>query len=847
MTETTINPGKVKDIAIDQSMKTAFIDYAMSVIMDRSLPDVRDGLKPVHRRVLFSMKELGTTWNAAYKKSARIVGDTIGKYHPHGDQAVYGTLVRMAQEFSMRYVLVDGQGNFGSIDGDSAAAMRYTEARMSRISSEILADIEKDTVNMRDNYDGSLKEPEVMPTRIPELLINGTSGIAVGMATNIPPHNIIEVIDTIVRLVEEPGLSIIELMQTISGPDFPTGGIILGRSGIKLAYETGRGIIKIRSKTSVEEPDAKNSRERIVIHELPYQVNKSNMIIQIADLVKDKRIEGIHDIRDESDRRGIRVVIELKKDADPNILVNQLFKMTNMQVSFGINMLAICNGVPKTINLRDACEYFILHRRDVVTRRTKYELEDAEKRAHILEGLKRALDNIDEIIEIIKGSGSTEDARNRLMSRFAFSRPQAVSILEMKLSKLTGLERDKIIAEYEELLKRIAWFKEILGNDRTLMDVIKKELLEIKAKYGDERKTDIADYEGDIDIEDMIADEEMVVTLTTENYIKRTPLDLYRKQKRGGKGINAINPKENDYVKNIFVASSHTLLMVFTSYGKVYWIKVYQLPEAGRNSRGKPIINLLNVEKDEKVAAILPVKELVEGSFIIMGTKNGTVKKTDVKEFLIQRSNGKKAIRLNEGDELIEAKITNGQNDVVLATRHGLSIRFNEQDVRSMGRTAAGVRGIRLAKGNEVVNMDVVEEGNTLLSITNKGIGKRTPLEDYRLQSRGGKGIITIKTSEENGYVVGVLKVEESDEAMLITSGGQAIRIPVNGISVIGRNTKGVRLFRVAGDEEVVSVTKIMEPEEKPDNGFEKEESNSLEENITNGSEESIDKPEAEE
>ncbi len=829
MTETTVNTGMVKDIAIDQSMKTAFIDYAMSVIMDRSLPDVRDGLKPVHRRVLYSMKELGNTWNSSYKKSARIVGDTIGKYHPHGDAAVYGTLVRMAQEFSMRYVLVDGQGNFGSIDGDSAAAMRYTEARMSKISSEILADIEKDTVNMRDNYDGSLKEPEVMPTRIPELLINGTSGIAVGMATNIPPHNLTEVIDAIVKLVDEPEMTVVELMQYVSGPDFPTGGIILGRSGIKQGYETGRGIIKIRSKTSIEQPDSKNSRERIVIHELPYQVNKSNMIIQIAELVKDKRLEGIHDIRDESDRRGIRVVIELKKDADPNILLNQLFKMTNMQVSFGINMLAICNGVPKTLNLKDACHYFILHRKDVVTRRTKYELDDAEKRAHILEGLKRALDNIDEVIEIIKSSGSTEDARNRLMSRFAFSRPQAVSILEMKLSKLTGLERDKLIAEYEELLKKIAWFKEILSNEKTLMDVIKKELLEIKTKYGDERKTEIVDYEGDIDIEDMIADEDMVVTLTTENYIKRTSLDLYRKQKRGGKGINAINPKENDFVKNIFVASSHTLLMVFTSYGKVYWIKVYRLPEAGRNSRGKPIINLLNVEKDEKVAAILPVKELSEGSFIMMGTKKGTVKKTDVKEFLIQRSNGKKAIRLNEGDELIEARITNGENDVVLATRHGLSIRFNEQDVRSMGRTAAGVRGVRLAKGNEVVTMDIVEPGTTLLSITSKGIGKRTPIEDYRLQSRGGKGIITIKTSEENGEVVGVLKVDEADEAMLITSGGQAIRIPVNGISIIGRNTKGVRLFRVSEGEYVVSVTKIMEPEEKIAEDFAEERDELLE------------------
>jgi len=811
---TEIIHGKIKDIAIEQSMKTAFIDYAMSVIMDRSLPDVRDGLKPVHRRVLFSMKELGNTWNSSYKKSARIVGDTIGKYHPHGDQAVYGTLVRMAQTFSMRYVLVDGQGNFGSIDGDSAAAMRYTEARMAKIAGEILADIDKDTVNMRDNYDGSLKEPEVMPTRIPTLLINGTSGIAVGMASNIPPHNIVEIINAVIHLIDDPEATVVDLMQHVSGPDFPTGATILGRTGIRTAYETGRGIIKIRSKARIEQADNSNSRDRIVIDEIPYQVNKSNMIIQIAELVKEKKIEGIHDIRDESDRRGIRVVIELKKDADGNILLNQLYKMTQMQVSFGINMLAICNGVPKTINLRDTINHFILHRKDVVTRRTRYELNEAEKRAHILEGLKRAIDNIDEVIEIIRGSASSDDARNSLMSRFAFSRPQAVSILEMKLSRLTGLERDKIVSEYEELLKKISWYKEILTNDSTLMGVIKAELKEIKEKYGDERKTDIVNYEGDLDMEDLIADEDMVVTLTTENYIKRTPLDLYRKQKRGGKGINAINPKENDYVKDIFVASSHTLLLIFTSYGKVYWTKVYQLPEAGRNSRGKPIINLVNVEKDERVAAILPIKQFVEGCFIMMGTKKGTVKKTDMMEYAIQRTNGKKAIRLNEGDELIEVKITKGDDDVVLATKAGLSIRFNEKDVRPMGRVAAGVRGIRLAKDNEVVTMDVIEPDTTLLSITDKGIGKRTPIDDYRLQSRGGKGIITIKTSAENGNVVGVLKVNETDEAMLITSNGQAIRIPVSGISVIRRNTKGVRLFRVAEGEHVVSITKIVDPED---------------------------------
>lgn len=806
--------GKIKDVAIDQSMKGAFIDYAMSVIMDRSLPDVRDGLKPVHRRVLFSMKELNNTWNSSYKKSARIVGDTIGKYHPHGDAAVYQTIVRMAQEFSMRYILVDGQGNFGSIDGDSAAAMRYTEIRMARIASEIMADLDKDTVNMADNYDGSLREPTVMPTKIPNLLINGTSGIAVGMATNIPPHNINEIIDATIHLIDNPDTTPVEMMDHVSGPDFPTGATILGRAGIKQAYETGRGIIKIRANASIEEGTPSSPREKIVIHELPYQVNKANMIISMAELVKNKKIEGIHDIRDESDRKGIRVVIELKKDADGNILLNQLYKMTQMQVSFGINMLAICNGVPKTINLKDAISYFILHRKDVVTRRTRYELNEAQKRAHILEGLKKAIDNIDEVIQIIRGSASTEDARNRLMSRFSFSRPQAVSILEMRLNKLTGLERDKIVEEYEALLKKISWFKQILENESTLLGVIKEELLEIREKYGDERKTEIVDYDGDLNMEDLIADDDMVVTLTTENYIKRTSLELYRKQKRGGKGINAINPKENDYVKNIFVSTSHTMLLIFTSYGKVYWAKVYQLPEAGRNSRGKPIINLINVEKDEKVAAILPIKEFVEGHYLFMGTRKGTVKKTDMMEFARQRSNGKKAIRLNEGDELIEVKVSKGEDDIVMATRNGMSIRFNEQDVRSMGRVAAGVRGIRLGKDDKVMTMDVVEPGSTLLTITDKGIGKRTKMEDYRIQSRGGKGIITIKTAGGNGMVVGALKVNDKDEAMLITSNGQAIRIPVNGISVIGRNTKGVRLFRVSQGEEVVSITKIVDPEE---------------------------------
>ncbi len=807
-------------VSVEDSMKTAFIDYAMSVIMDRSLPDVRDGLKPVHRRVLYSMKELKCTWGAPYKKSARIVGDTIGKYHPHGDMAVYQTLVRMAQDFSMRYPLVDGQGNFGSVDGDSAAAMRYTEARLSKIAGEIMADLEKDTVDMRDNYDGSLKEPEVMPTRIPELLINGSSGIAVGMACNIPPHNLTEVVRAAVALINNPEMTVTDIMSYIAGPDFPTYGMILGKSGIRQAYETGRGIIRMRAKVIVEEAKTSAGRDRLLITELPYQVNKAKLIETIAQMTKDKKIDGIHDIRDESDRKGMQIVIELKKDADPHILENQLYKMSALQTSFGINMLAICNGVPKTLNIKDILHYFILHRRDVVTRRTRYELKVAETRAHILEGLKRALDHIDEVIEIIRGSSSTDEARQRLMSRFAFSHEQAKSILDMKLSRLTGLERDKIINELEELHKKISWFKLILSDEGTLYGVIKKELEEVIEQYGgedkDPRRTIILDSDGDIDMEDLIPDEMMVVTLTTENYIKRTPLALYRKQKRGGKGINAINPKENDFVKDIFVASARTHLLIFTDYGKVYWTKVYRLPEAGRNSRGKPIINLIHVEKDERVAAILPVKNFVENHYIVMATELGVIKKTDVMEFSRPRTSGKIAIKLRENDRLIGVQVSNGDDEIVLATQQGLGIRFHESDIRPMGRTAAGVRGIRLAPGNIVVTMDLIEEGKTLLTITDKGIGKRTVMDEYRRQSRGGKGIITIKTYEENGLVVGVLKVGEDDEAMLITSNGQAIRIPVNGISVIGRNTKGVRLFRLAPEERVVAIARIVEhPEEQ--------------------------------
>ena len=807
---------KIKPVSIEQQMKTSYIDYAMSVIVGRSLPDVRDGLKPVHRRVLFAMKELGCTYTAPYKKSARIVGDVIGKYHPHGDQAVYQTVVRMAQDFSMRYLLVDGQGNFGSIDGDEAAAMRYTEARMARIAGELLADIDKDTVTMVDNYDGSLKEPEVLPARIPQLLVNGSSGIAVGMASNIPPHNLTEVIKALIHFIDHPNASIADLMNFVKGPDFPTAALILGRGGIRQAYETGRGIVRMRSRATIEEGTKANDRPRIIVHELPYQVNKAQTIIQIAELVKDKKIEGIHDIRDESDRRGIRVVIELKKDAIGDIVLNQLYKMTNLQTSFGINMLAICNGVPRTLNLRDVLNYFLMHRRDVVLRRTRFELDEAEKRAHILEGLKKALDIIDKVIAVIRKSPSTDEARESLMGKFGFSKAQASAILDMKLSRLTGLEREKIEAELAELHKKIKWYNEILANEKTLLSVIKGELKEIMERYGDERRTEIIDEAGDIDIEDLIPNEEMVVTLTTENYIKRTPLAQYRKQKRGGKGINAINPKENDFVKDIFIASNHTLLMIFTSYGKVYWVKVYQLPEAGRGSRGKPIINMVQVEKDERVMEILPIHEFVDGKFVFMGTKHGTVKKTDLMEFAIQRANGKKAINMLEGDELIGVAITSGDNEVILASRNGLSIRFPEKQVRAMGRAATGVRGMLLEKGDEVMAMEVVEPDKTLLSVTDRGIGKRTPFEDYRVQSRGGKGIITIKTSKENGFVVGVLKVTGTDEAMLITSSGQAIRIPASGISVIGRNTKGVRLFRVAEGEKVVSVTKIGEPS---DNG----------------------------
>lgn len=813
MTDISGKNKNISNIAIEESMKSSYIDYAMSVIVGRSLPDVRDGLKPVHRRVLYAMKQIKNTWNQPHKKCARIVGETIGKYHPHGDQAAYDTLVRMAQDFSMRYCLVDGQGNFGSIDGDSAAAMRYTEARMKKISEEMLTDIDKDTVNMIDNYDGSLKEPVVFPTKIPQLLINGTSGIAVGMASNIPSHNLREVIDAAIHLIDNPEASVLELMEHIPGPDFPTSGIILGRSGIRKAYETGKGSIKIRSKTEIE--TLKNNSEQIVITELPYQVNKANLIIKIAELVKLKKLEGIRDIRDESDRHGIRVVIEIKNNYAAEIVLNKLYKTTNVQTSFGVNMLAICHGVPRVLTLRDTLEYFVIHRKDVVTRRTKYELREAEKRLHILEGYKIALDNIDEVIELIKTSSSTAEAKKRLMDRFSFSIPQASSILEMKLQKLTGMERDKILEQYKETLEKIAWFKEILANENTLKNVIKEELEEIKENYGDERRTSIENYDGEIDMEDIIPDDDMVVTLTKENYIKRTPLDMYRTQKRGGKGISAITPKDQDFVNQIFIASNHAMLLIFTSYGKVYWSKVYEIPKAGRNSRGKPFINFIRIEKDEKVASILPVSEFVDDHYVMMATEKGTIKKVEMSQFSKRRSGGKRAIKLKEDDRLISARITNGENEVVLSSLRGLGIRFREKDVRSMGRAASGVRGIKLDKGNEVKSMEIITPEDTLLSITSKGIGKRTKAEAFRLQSRGGKGIITIKTSDKNGYVVGTRKVSDKDEVMLITSTGQAIRIPADGISVIGRNTKGVRLFRVASGEKVVSVTIIKDPAEE--------------------------------
>jgi len=830
-------------VYIEDEMKTAYLDYAMSVIVGRALPDVRDGLKPVHRRILFAMQDLGNDYNKPYKKSARVVGDVIGKYHPHGDTAVYDAIVRMAQDFSLRYPLVDGQGNFGSIDGDSAAAMRYTEIRMERLTHEMLEDLDKETVEFTPNYDNSLKEPAVMPTKLPGLLINGSSGIAVGMATNIPPHNISEVIDALIAHIANPDITIDELLQIIPGPDFPTAGFIHGRDGIRSAYETGRGIVQMRARAIVEK-QKRTERESIIVNELPYQVNKARLIEKIAELVRDKKLEGISDLRDESDREGMRIVIELKRDEVAQVIINSLYKHTQMQLSFGVNMVALVNGQPRLLGLKEVLHQFVLHRKEVVTRRTIFELKKAEARAHLLEGLAVALANIDRVIALIKGSSNQTEAREKLVAEkwqtasiksmleraglpaeeiagrigsgsYHFSEEQAKAILEMRLHRLTGLEQEKIQQDFEEILKRITYLKTILGDENVLMGVILEELHDIKARYGDERRTEIIDHASDISLEDMIVEEEMVVTISHTGYIKRNAVTLYRSQRRGGKGKTGMGTKEEDFVEHLFIASTHSYILFFTDAGKVYWLKVHELPQAGRSARGKAIVNLLNISKGENVSSYLPVRNFEEGRYIIMATRNGVVKKTDLMAYSNPRSGGIIAINLDKGDELIATRLTDGTKDIFLGTRGGQSIRFKEAQARALGRVSRGVRGIALAKGDELVSMEIVGEASTILTVTEKGFGKRTDSSEYRDQSRAGKGVITIKTTERNGKVVGMLQVTDEDEIMMVTDKGKIIRLAMKGISVIGRNTQGVKLIGIEAGERVVSIARLAEKEEE--------------------------------
>ena len=801
------------EISIEKEMRKSYLDYAMSVIIGRALPDVRDGLKPVHRRVLFAMSELSNDWNKPYKKSARIVGDVIGKYHPHGDSAVYDTIVRMAQDFSLRYPMVDGQGNFGSIDGDPAAAMRYTEIRMTRLAHQMLADLDKETVDWVPNYDESLSEPAVLPAKIPSLLINGSSGIAVGMATNIPPHNITEAVDAINALIDSPELTSEELMAFIPGPDFPTAGIIYGTQGIREAYQNGRGIIRVRARAGVEE-DPKTGRESIIVTELPYQVNKARLIEKIAELVKSKQIEGISFVRDESDRQGLRIAIGVKREAMGGVVLNQLYKHTQMSTSFGIIFLAVVDGRPELLSLREILDHFIDHRKQIIIRRTRFDLRKAEARAHILEGLKIALENLDAVVAMIRQSSSPAEAKSRLMAAFALTDIQAQAILDMRLQRLTGLERDKIIEEYETVLKDIARFREILGSERLVLDIIQEELREIKAEFGDGRRTEIVEAAPDISIEDMIAEEDMVVTISNSGYIKRNPLSLYQSQRRGGRGKTAMGTKEEDFVEHLFVASTHHFLLFFTNRGKVYWIKVYDLPLAGRQSRGKAIVNLLDFEEGENLTTVLAVPAFEPGHHVLMATKNGVIKKTDLMAFSRPRAGGIIAVDLMEGDELIAARITDGTRNVFLGSAMGQSIRFLESEVRPTGRTARGVRGMSLAPGDRIVSMEVLSHGQTLFTATENGFGKRTLIDEYPIQRRGGKGVITIKTTERNGLVVAIHLVAEDDEVMLITDRGKIIRIPVNGISVISRNTQGVTLMGMEPGERIVSTARLAEKEE---------------------------------
>lgn len=800
---------RIKDIEISQEMRNSFMDYAMSIIVARALPDVRDGLKPVHRRILYAMNELGMTPDKPFKKSARIVGEVIGKYHPHGDAAVYETMVRMAQDFSLRYMLVEGHGNFGSIDGDSAAAMRYTEARLSKIAMELLRDLNKETVDFAPNYDGEEKEPVVLPSRYPNLLVNGVSGIAVGMATNIPPHNLAEVIDGTLALIRNPDITPLELMQYVKGPDFPTGAYILGREGIRQAYTTGRGTITMRAKTSIEE---NGNRSRIIIHELPYQVIKARLVEKIAELVNEKRIDGITDLRDESDRNGMRIVIELRRDVNPHIVLNNLYKHTAMQSNFGVNMLALVNGEPRTLNLRDVLYHYLQHQIEVIRRRTEFDLKRAEARAHILEGLRIALDNLDEVISLIRSSRTTEIAREGLMNRFALSQEQAQAILDMRLQRLTGLERDKIEEEYRDLLVKIAEFKAILADEQLVLNIISEELTEIKEKYGDERRSEITIDENEILDEDLIPQEDVVVTVSHTGYIKRLPVNTYRSQKRGGKGVVGMDTKEDDFVEHLFVTNTHHYLLIFTNKGKVYRIKAYEIPELGRTARGTPIINLIQIESGEMISTIIPVEpveDLNQELYLFFATKKGIVKKTPLADYANIRKGGLIAINLRDDDELIGVKLTDGKREIIMGTRKGMSIRFSEEEVRSMGRAATGVKGISISDDDEAIGMDVVDEKCKVLTVTAKGYGKRTPVSEYRSQSRGGKGIKTINITEKNGLVAGLKLVHDDKDLMIITTSGTIIRTSIAGISEMGRNTQGVRLIHTREDDEVSTITEV--------------------------------------
>jgi len=799
---------KVLPVTLEDEMKSSYIDYSMSVIVSRALPDVRDGLKPVHRRVLYGMHELGLAFNKPYKKSARIVGEVLGKYHPHGDTAVYDSMVRMVQSFSLRYPLVDGQGNFGSVDGDSAAAMRYTEARMSKISELMLKDLEKNTCDFAPNFDDSLQEPTVMPSYIPTLLINGASGIAVGMATNIPPHNITEAINGVVAYIDDPSITSADLMKHITAPDFPTGGFIYGYEGVRSAYTTGRGRVVIRAKANVE--THKNDRESIIISELPYQVNKANLIEKMAELVRAGTITDISNLRDESDRDGMRVVIELKRDGQPSVVLNQLFKHTQMQVTFGVIMLALVKGIPKVLTLQEMIKHYVDHRMDVLIRRTKYELEAAERRAHILEGYIIALDNIDEVIKTIRASQDTETARNNLMSKFGLSEIQAKAILDMRLQRLTGLERQKIEDEYKEVIKLIERLQGILEDEVKRYLIIKTELLEVRDKFGDARRTDIIHDPKEFSLEDIIAEEDVVVTISHSGFIKRFPVSGYRRQARGGRGVSGAGTKDEDFIEHMFIASTHQYIMFFTDLGRAYWLKVHEIPDVGRAARGRSIVNLLEKDKDDKITAFVTVKEYTSDKFLVMATQNGTIKKTVLSAYANVRRGGINAINLVPGDKLIAVKMTDGNNDLIIGTKDGMAIRFEETKVRDMGRTSTGVRGIKLSPGDEVVGFIVVRSVSALLVVTDKGYGKRSSIEDYRVTNRGGKGIKTIKAGDKNGKLIALMEVNDKDELVIITTQGMVIRQGLKDIRIMGRNTQGVRVIRLKEDDSIADIAKVV-------------------------------------